>query len=157
MGKMYIKQQIVQENPELVLSENGDFIIDKSLVDVRNSNVPTKQTKKEVMTQTLAKFEKVLAYITDATVILAHGGSFDFPYIIDILKKYPNTYTDISLQPSENIKQIIGEVGSDRILFGTDYPFLNHAFSMLSVLRATTDEEERKNIFSDNAKKILHL
>ena len=33
MGKMYIKQQIVQENPELVLSENGDFIIDKSLVD----------------------------------------------------------------------------------------------------------------------------
>ena len=64
---------------------------------------------------------------------------------------------DISLQPSENIKQIIGEVGSDRILFGTDYPFLNQAFSMLSVLRATTDEEERKNIFSDNAKKILHL
>lgn len=125
--------------------------------DVRNSNVPTKQTKKEVMTQTLAKFEKVLAYIPDATVILAHGGSFDFPYIIDILKKYPNTYTDISLQPSENIKQIIGEVGSDRILFGTDYPFLNQAFSMLSVLRATTDEEERKNIFSDNAKKILHL
>lgn len=33
MGKMYIKQQIVQENPELVLRENGDFIIDKSLVD----------------------------------------------------------------------------------------------------------------------------
>ena len=32
----------------------------------------------------------------------------------------------------------------DRILFGTDYPFLNQAFSMLSVLRATTDEEERK-------------
>ena len=125
--------------------------------DVKNSNVPTKQTKKEVMTQTLIKFEKVLSYIPDATVVLAHGGSFDFPYIIDILKKYPNTYTDISLQPSENIKQIIDAVGSDRVLFGTDYPFLNQAFSMLSVLRATTDEEERKNIFSDNAKKILHI
>ena len=96
--------------------------------DVKNSNVPTKQTKKEVMTQTLIKFEKVLSYIPDATVVLAHGGSFGFPYIIDILKKYPNTYTDISLQPSENIKQIIDAVGSDRVLFGTDYPFLNQAF-----------------------------
>lgn len=40
MGKMYIKQQIVQENPELVLSENGDFIIDKSLVDKYRCALP---------------------------------------------------------------------------------------------------------------------
>ena len=33
MKKTHVKQQIVQENPELVLGESGDFLIDKGLVD----------------------------------------------------------------------------------------------------------------------------
>ncbi len=123
--------------------------------EMLNSAVPTKKTKKEVMTQHLRKFEKVLDCIPDTTFILAHSGCFDFEYIIDIMKKYPNTYTDISVQPAANIKKLIGEIGSERILFGTDYPFVTQAFSILSVLRATEIEQERVNIFSDNAKKLL--
>ena len=71
------------------------------------------------------------------------------------MKKYPNTYTDISIQPAANIKKLIAEIGSERILFGTDYPFVSQAFSILSVLRATDIEQERVNIFSENAKKLL--
>ncbi len=123
--------------------------------EMLNSAVPAKKTKKEVMTQHLRKFEKVLDCIPDTTFILAHSGCFDFEYIIDIMKKYPNTYTDISVQPAANIKKLIGEIGSERILFGTDYPFVTQAFSILSVLRATEIEQERVNIFSDNAKKLL--
>ena len=52
---------------------------------------------------------------------------------------------------------MIDEIGSDRILFGTDYPFVTQAFSILSVLRATDIEQERVNIFSENAKKLLFL
>ena len=72
------------------------------------------------------------------------------------MKKYPNTYTDISIQPAANIKKLIGEIGSERILFGTDYPFVTQAFSILSVLRATDIEQERVNIFSDNTKKYFY-
>lgn len=125
--------------------------------EMLNSSVPTKATKKEVMTQHLPKFEKVLDCIPDTTVILAHSGCFDFEYIVDIMKKYPNTYTDISIQPAANIKKLIDEIGSERILFGTDYPFVTQAFSILSVLRATDIEQERVNIFSENAKKLLLL
>lgn len=125
--------------------------------EMLNSAVPPKKTKKEVTTQHLRKFEKVLDCIPNTTFILAHSGCFDFEYIIDIMKKYPNTYTDISIQPAANIKKLIGEIGSERILFGTDYPFVTQAFSILSVLRATEDEQERVNIFSENAKKLIKL
>ena len=73
------------------------------------------------------------------------------------MKKHPNTYTDISVQPSGNIKELIKEIGSERVLFGTDYPFVTQALSILSVLRATDDEQERINIFSKNAKTLLGI
>ena len=125
--------------------------------EMLDSAVPTKQTKKEVMTQHLTKFEKVLDCNQDTKVILAHSGCFDFEYIVDIMNKYLNIYTDISIQPAANIKKLIDEIGSERILFGTDYPFVSQAFSILSVLRATDIEQERVNIFSKNAKKLLLL
>ena len=71
--------------------------------------------------------------------------------------KHSVTYTDISVQPSGNIKKLITEIGSERLLFGTDYPFVSQAFSILSVLRATEIEQERINIFSGNAKKLLNV
>lgn len=125
--------------------------------EVINSSVPTKQTKKETLMQQLCKFEKVLDNIPEATFILAHSGCFDYEYIFDIMRKYPNTYTDISVQPSQNISKLIKEIGSHRILFGTDYPFVTQAFSIVSVLRATENEQERTDIFSENAKRILNI
>lgn len=125
--------------------------------EMLNSAVPTKQTKKEVMTQHLPKFEKVLDCIPNTTFILAHSGYFDFEHVIDIMKKYPNIYTDISIQPAVNIKKMISEIGNERIMFGTDYPFVTQAFSIRSVLRATGDEQERRNVFCENAKKLLGI
>lgn len=125
--------------------------------EVLRSHVPSRQTKKDVMTQHLPKFEKVLDCIPDATFVLAHGGGFDFQHIFTLMKKYPHTYTDISIQPADNIRKLINTVGSERLLFGTDYPFVTQAFSILSVLRATADEQERVNIFGANAKKLLRV
>ena len=75
--------------------------------------------------------------------------------MVDLLKKHQNVYTDISLQPAEHIKTLINKIGHERILFGTDYPFVTQAFSILSVLRATKNENERTFIFSENAKRLL--
>ncbi len=125
--------------------------------EVLRSHVPSQQTKRDVMTQHLPKFEKVLDCIPDATFVLAHGGGFDFQHIFTLMKKYPHTYTDISIQPADNIRKLINTVGSERLLFGTDYPFVTQAFSILSVLRATADEQERVNIFGANAKKLLRV
>lgn len=123
--------------------------------DVRLTNIPSKQTKKDIQNQRLDKYEVVLDTFPNTTFILAHGGSFEFEKMVDLLKKHQNVYTDISLQPAEHIKTLINEIGYERILFGTDYPFVTQAFSILSVLRATKNENERIFIFSENAKRLL--
>lgn len=123
--------------------------------DVLLTNIPSKQTKKDVLNQRLDKYEIVLDTFPDTTFILAHSGGFEFEKMIDLLKNHQNAYTDISLQPAEHIRTLINKIGYDRILFGTDYPFVTQAFSILSVLRATKNENERIFIFSKNAKRLL--
>lgn len=123
--------------------------------DVRLTNIPSKQTKKDIQNQRLDKYEIILDTFPNTTFILAHSGSFEFEKMVDLLKKHQNVYTDISLQPAEHIKTLINKIGYERILFGTDYPFVTQAFSILSVLRATKNENERTFIFSENAKRLL--
>lgn len=123
--------------------------------EVLSTNIPSKQTKKDVRNQSLDKYERVLDTFPDTTFILAHSGCFEFENMVNLLKNHQNVYTDISIQPTEHIKTLIEKIGYERILFGTDYPFVTQAFSILSVLRATQNEDERIFIFSENAKRLL--
>ena len=119
------------------------------------TNIPSKQTKTDTQTQSLDKYKIVLDTFPNTTFILAHSGCFEFGKMVDLLKKHQNVYTDNSIQPAEHIKILIREIGYGRILFRTDYPFVTQAFSILSVLRATKNENERIFIFSKNAKRLL--
>lgn len=123
--------------------------------NVLMTNIPPKQTKKDVLNQRLDKYEIILDTFPNTTFILAHSGCFEFEKMIGLLNKHQNVYTDISIQPAEHIKTLINKIGYERILFGTDYPFVTQAFSILSVLRATKNENERTFIFSKNAKRLL--
>lgn len=116
-----------------------------------------KKMRQITETQNLKRFYKVLREVPDLSFIFAHGGIYQTKEVIELMKLYPKTYVDISTQPLEKIKQLINEVGSERILYGTDYPAFNHAFSIVSVLRATSSHEERINIFSNNAKRLLGI
>lgn len=122
-----------------------------------NSGILSKKLKRQVKAQNIERFYQVLKEIPNATFIFAHGGCYQTQELIELMKKYPNTYTDISTQPPEHIKMLIKELGSERLLYGTDYPVYNHVFPMVSVLRATNNIEERKNIFANNAKRLLHI
>lgn len=123
--------------------------------DVLSTYIPSKQTKKDVQNQRLDKYESVLDTFPNTTFILAHSGCFEFENMVHLLKNHQNVYTDISVQPAGHIKTLIEKIGAERILFGTDYPFVTQAFSILSVLRATKNEDDRTFIFSKNAKRLL--
>lgn len=77
--------------------------------------------------------------------------------LANIISKRLHLRPDTWQIPSGNIKELIKEIGSERVLFGRDYPFVTQALSILSVLRATDDEQERINIFSKNAKTLLGI
>lgn len=145
--------RVLAETKLPILSCSGLGIPKKHL----NSNIVPRKLKEETLSQCINKFYKVFEAVPDATFILAHGGIFELDELVMLMQEFPNTYTDISTQPSGSIRKLIDKVGSERILFGTDYPFFNHAFSIMSVLRATSQEEERRNIFSRNARRLLRI
>lgn len=113
--------------------------------------------RRGVETQNLNRYEKVLSQIPGHPFIFAHGGIEQNDALIPLMKKFPHTFTDISTQNSENIERMIDEIGSHRLLFGSDYPFFNQAFPILSVLKATENPQDRRAIFSENARKLLGL
>ncbi|ACL70143.1 amidohydrolase 2 [Halothermothrix orenii H 168] len=113
--------------------------------------------RKNLETQNINKFYKVLKEIPNVPFIFAHAGMYQTKELVKLMKLYPNTYVEISTQPPAKIRLLLDEIGSERILYGTDYPAFNHSFSIVSVLRATKDETERKNIFYNNAKKLLKI
>ena len=67
------------------------------------------------------------------------------------LADYPNIHVDTSsslfwLKPQE-AKQIIRAYGSERVMYGTDYPFWPQKWEIDYLLRLELDEEEYENIF----------
>lgn len=96
--------------------------------EVLSTHILSKRTKKDVKNQGLDKYKIVLDMFPNPTFILAHSGCFEFDKMLDLLKIYQNVYTYISIQPTEHIKILIEEIGAERLLFGTDYPFVTQAF-----------------------------
>lgn len=120
-------------------------------------DIVPKSLRKSIETQNIKRFNFVLKKIPDIKLIFGHSGIYQIRELIELMKEYPNIYAEISTQPYKNIRMLIDEVGSERLLFGSDYPAFNHALSILSVLKATDDDRERNNIFSNNAKLLLNI
>lgn len=113
--------------------------------------------RRSVEMQNLNRYETLLRVIPDHPFIFAHGGLEQNRELVALMRKFPNTYADISTQTVENIRRMIDEIGSRRLLFGSDYPFFNQAFPIVSLLRATGDHGDRRAIFSGNARRLLGL
>lgn len=116
-----------------------------------------KKLKKSIMTQDISRFDRVLKEVPNIKFVFAHGGLYQTDELIEIMKKHPNTFVEISTQTSANIQKLINAVGDERIMYGTDYPAFNHCMSLLSVLRATESESARRNILYNNAVELLNI
>lgn len=88
--------------------------------------------------------------------ILGHSAMNQYKEATKIAKKYPNVYLELSGQPPHHIEEIITEIGSERLLFGTDWPVYPQALSLAKVLLATENNlQHRKNILFLNAEKLI--
>ena len=67
-------------------------------------------------------FEKLVAAFPQVPIILGHMGTFDPWSAIELARRYENVYLETSFQPVSIIRKAINEVGSHRVLFGSDWP-----------------------------------
>jgi predicted TIM-barrel fold metal-dependent hydrolase len=93
--------------------------------------------------------------------ILGHAGGTLLGYhrAVEVARKWPNIYLDLcgSFQSMGAVEYFVESIGVDRVLFGSDVPFLNLMADLGKVLYARLTTEEKKKILSLNAARLLKL
>lgn len=103
------------------------------------------------------KIVDVLEKYPNITLIMGHSVQGQVDDAIEIAKTYRNAYLDLCDTGRLNgvIEKMVREVGSEKVVFGTDLPMQGYPFQMGAVIGAKISEEDKKNILRNNALRIL--
>ena len=107
------------------------------------------------------QMEKMVSRNPGVTFVAAHPGQKeDYLRHVGRMRKFPNLLLDISgtgLFRYGLLASCTKTVGSERILFGTDYPICNPRMYVQAVLGEHIPDEDKENILWRNAKRILGI
>jgi predicted TIM-barrel fold metal-dependent hydrolase len=115
------------------------------------------------------KFLTLAMQVPEARLILAHAHGPDFASLLlyEIVARYPwwprRVWIDVSATASllaggpfaEQFVWVLRKVGTDRVLFGSDYPLDDPARALEAVRALGFDDDELRAILHDNAASLL--
>lgn len=105
--------------------------------------------------------EEMLTAHPHVTFVAAHPGDKErVPEHIALLGRHENLCLDLSgtgLFRFGLLRHLIAELGSDRILFGTDYPICNPRMYVQAVLGEDISPEDKENVLWKNAQRLLNI
>lgn len=106
------------------------------------------------------RMKPVLEKYPDLTVIGAHFGGWSvWDDATRMLSKYKNFFVDCSssfyAMTPEKARELIFAYGTDRVLFGTDYPMWDIEAEMERFMSIELTDTEREDIFYNNAAKMF--
>ncbi|MEW5902372.1 MAG: amidohydrolase family protein [Acidobacteriota bacterium] len=105
-------------------------------------------------------FAEVARGHPDINWIMGHsGGPYGSVRAAELAREIKNIFLDITLSmcPAGQIEYFVREVGSRRVLFGTDNPFIDPRPQVGRVGLARISEEDKINIFGANARRLVAL
>ncbi len=108
------------------------------------------------------KLARILDRFPKLEVVAAHlGGYMAWEEAVGELAGRPNVWYDTSsavwAMDPEYAAKLIHTYGTDRVMFGTDYPVKNMKNEFATFMKIPLTEKEREDIFYNNAKKFLKL
>jgi predicted TIM-barrel fold metal-dependent hydrolase len=93
----------------------------------------------------------------DQILVAAHCAAYA-KILVAGFEKLDNIYADTSFCSVAAAKEAVNIMGSDRVLFGTDYPFINEKYGIEVIDRAFADDPQTKDkVFYKNISRLLHL
>ena len=106
----------------------------------------------------LKHYWRAVADHPDTVFILGHSGARQFEAGLDLARTYDNVYLETSSQGIENVRRIVKEAPSDRIMFGSDWPFYHQAAPLAKALMVTEDcKPIRKKLLWENAVRLFRI
>ena len=105
--------------------------------------------------------DRVAPHYPHAAIIMAHtGGDIGaMKMALQVIPKYPNVYGDLAISTGleGNVEWFVREVGSRKIIFGTDMPFFDPSSNLARVAMANISDEEKTDIFSGNITRLIQF
>ncbi len=105
-------------------------------------------------------FAGVAADYPEIPWLMAHsGGPFGSVHAVELARQAENILLDITLSmcPAQQIEFFVREVGSERVIFGTDNPFIDPRLQVGRVALADISDQDKLNIFGINARRLIHF
>jgi predicted TIM-barrel fold metal-dependent hydrolase len=106
-------------------------------------------------------FDKIGEEFPNARIILGHSGATPtgIREAAEAVQKRPNLHLDLtkSLMHRGMVEVMVAQVGAERILFGTDLPFIGSSGQIGHLAAARISEEDKQKIFGLNARKLFDL
>lgn len=103
-------------------------------------------------------FEEMARTFPNVKLIMAHAG---FMYSTDqgirAAKRNKNLYLDMTATTAWDVTHAVEEVGPERVLMGSDTPFMYHEVEMKKVEMAISDPQVRKMVMGENALRLLDM
>jgi predicted TIM-barrel fold metal-dependent hydrolase len=91
-------------------------------------------------------------------ILLGHSLHNQWNAAIAIARDFPSVLLDLCAVMDERtgvLERFVGEVGSERVLFGTDIPWFDFHYYIAGVVAADITDEDRRNILHRNARRLF--
>ena len=94
----------------------------------------------------------------DVTFVLGHSGALQWQMALELAKRYDNVWLDLSCQALSQVRTFLSEGPTDRMVYGTDWPFYHQSITLAKLLIATEGRPElRRRVLSENAVRLFEL
>lgn len=105
----------------------------------------------------IENFIPLIQKFHEVPFIMCHMNLFHSEEAISIAKRYENVYLETSWQTPKNIRRAISAIGSERVVFGSDWPYASQSSSLAVVRKACGSDRSLQNVFYSNARRLLRL
>jgi hypothetical protein len=107
--------------------------------------------------------EKIASDFKNVNFVVAHyGGSWDgyrTDDVLNVVRNIENVYTDTASSVAwyGAFERLIDYVGADKVLFGSDFLFLDAAFQLGRIIGADIEQKEKEKALGGNFKRLLAM
>jgi Predicted metal-dependent hydrolase of the TIM-barrel fold len=109
----------------------------------------------------VAAIDRLAGQYPGAQFIMGHAGGDirSMESAINVVNKHGNVYVDLALSTvfEGNVEWLVMEMGSKKVLYGSDMPFFDPRPAFGRVALANISEELKKDVFGMNMIKLLNM
>jgi predicted TIM-barrel fold metal-dependent hydrolase len=105
-----------------------------------------------------AEFAVMAARFPQVPLLMAHMGFFwGVDLAIDFARQFNNLYLETSRVPVFEIRRAIQALGAEKVIWGTDSPFVDYEWEIQKMKRAAIEITGYEDIVGGNMAKLLRL